>query len=139
MFRGIRGFKKDIDGFVSGYERGAHAAVKRVAKQWFKEVVDITPKDTGFASSKWKYKVNSRPPMVKIKHPTPGRGNWTPAKVPTFYNFKYGDTLYMYNNVEYIVKLEQGWSEQAPKNFFLNATIRARRRMKKELKKLDKK
>lgn len=134
MFRGMKGFLRDIEDFGENTKRGAQAAVKREASNWFGEVVSLTPHDTYFAQSMWKYTVNRKPSGGSIKHP--GGNYYTPARTPTFYNFDVGDILYIYNNVEYIQALEDGWSSQAPANFANNSARRADRRLQRALNRL---
>lgn len=130
MFRGLKAFKKELNDFAKDVPRGGIIATRRVAVQWFSEVVETTPVKTGFASSMWKYTINQRPFGGKIKHP--GGTSYTGARTPAFTRFKPGDTLYIFNNVEYIKPLEDGWSAQAPVNFFKNSARRADRRLQKE-------
>ncbi len=134
MFRGLKAFKQDTTDFLEKTKRGSQKALRETARGWFGEVVTLTPKDTGFASSMWKITINKRPPTQSIKHP--GGSKYAPAKTPTFYKLNTGDTLYLYNNVEYIVPLEHGHSKQAPKNFFHNSAMRADRQLQRRLNKL---
>lgn len=133
-FAGLNAFSKAFKNFAKEVPRGAQAAIRREAINWFDEVVDLTPVKTGFAAHMWKYTINTRPPHGSIKHP--GGESYPAASVPTFYNLKYDDTLYIYNNVAYIGLLEDGYSNQAPANFFKNSARRANRRLQKEFNRL---
>ena len=127
MFRGMKAFKKEFTDFAEEIPRGAQAAIRREASTWFGEVVRLTPKLSNFASSMWKTTINIRPPSGK--HQKPKGGSFSPANTPSFYNLKADDTLYIYNNVAYIGRLEDGYSSQAPANFFNNSARRADRRL----------
>ena len=127
MFRGLRAFKKEFKDFAERIPRGGHAAIRRESSNWFSEVVRLTPKDSNFASSMWKTSINSRPPTGYFQKPK--IGSFSPASTPSFYNLRGDDTLYIYNNVAYISRLENGWSSQAPANFFKNSARRADRRL----------
>lgn len=137
MFRGIKAFKKTITDFAEEVPRGGVKAIREEARNWFAEVVDMTPVKTGFASSQWKASINKRPSgKADIKYP--GGTNYAPASTPSFYNLGGKDTVYIYNKVEYINRLEDGYSRQAPKNFFKNSSKRAQRRLQNAFKRLVK-
>ena len=132
----MKKFKKAIKNFADDIPRGGHAAIQREAGHWFSEVVDLTPKLTNFASSMWKTSINSKPPRGgDIQKPK--EGSFSPAKTPTFSRLKADDTLYIFSQVAYIGRLEDGYSSQAPANFFKNSARRADRRLQKEFDKLD--
>lgn len=131
----MKAFKKELRDFSEGIPRGAQAAIRRVASNWFGEVVTLTPKDSNFASSMWKTSINARPPGGSFQKPKVG--SFSPASTPSFYNLKADDTLYMYNNTAYIKRLEDGYSTQAPANFFKNSARRADRQLQREFDKLD--
>lgn len=134
MFRGIRSFKKELGDFVDRVPKKAHRTARKIAREFFTEIVTKTPKDTNFASSLWKYKVNSKPTNIPISNPRGGR--YSPASTPSFSDFRMGDRLYIYNNASYLPRLNDGWSQQAPKNFFTNAVARAQYKLQKEFNKI---
>ncbi len=130
MFRGLKAFEKEFEDFAREVPRGGFKVTRLVAQGWFQEVVSLTPVDTGFASSMWKYSINTRPNSTTVKHPN--KGTYSGARTPAFTNFKPGDTLYIFNNASNIQALEDGWSAQAPANFFHNSARRADRRLQRE-------
>ncbi len=134
MFRGLKAFKKEFEDFATEVPRGGIKVTRLVAQGWFQEVVGLTPVDTGFASSMWKYSINTRPSTGTVKHP--GKGSYAGASTPAFTNFSPGDILYIFNNASNIQALENGWSAQAPANFFANSARRADRRLQREYDKL---
>jgi len=136
MFRGLNAFKREMKDFSHDVPRGGLKAIKKVSREWFVEVVNISPVYTGFFSSKWKWQRNHRPGTSLIKHPSPGHGQWGGARTPAFTTLRADDTLYIYNNVEYGARLEHGYSKKAPANFFNNSARRANRRLRNEFKRL---
>lgn len=75
-----------------------------------------TPVDKGFARASWFFSVG-HPSEDQL--PTPSAGervqrDAVTASVPTLMNAPVGETLWWANNAEYIERLEQGWSQQAP-------------------------
>lgn len=127
MFRGLSAFNKGLKGFAEGVPRGGVKAIREEARNWFAEVVSLTPVDTGFASSKWKFTINKRPSSSVIKHPN--MGSYSAASTPAFSTLGGNDTLYIYNNASNISALEKGHSSQAPANFFNSSQRRAKRRL----------
>jgi hypothetical protein len=126
MYRGLKAFKKEFRDFSEQVPYGGHKATRDAAKKWFEDLVQISPVDTGFFRSKWRWSVGRVRTKTPIKHPHPGRGTYAPPRTPAFTSFKMGTKLYIYNNVVYGPRLEDGYSRQAPRNFFRNAAIRAR-------------
>lgn len=135
MFRGLATFKKDLQGFAEEVPRGGIKAVREVAKGWFAEIVSLTPRDTGFAKSLWKYSINVKPPTEVINNPR-SRGPYAAAATPAFSTLRPDGRLYIYNNVAYIKRLEEGYSDQAPRNFVKNSTARANYKLQSEFDKL---
>lgn len=131
----MKAFKKEFKDFATNVPRNGHVVTRKVAKEWFSDVVRITPKDTQFTSSVWSYKVNTRPGGSVINNPR--FGSYSPASTPSFSDFKMGDKLYVFNNAAWIVKLENGYSKKAPRNFFKNATARANYKLQREYDKLN--
>lgn len=104
----------DPSGFAVEVE-GAHSdLVVKIALEIDKSLVLSTPVDTGRARSNW---------MPSISYPSSDKGPPTSeaaamaraasafSEVPPF------PALYLTNNLDYIQKLNDGWSKQAPANF----------------------
>lgn len=70
-------------------------------------VVEGTPLDTGFARASWQPSLNT--PQVAAG---PGDAMGQVALVTA--QMKAGDKFFMLNNAAYILRLEYGWSQQAP-------------------------
>jgi len=75
-----------------------------------------TPRDTGFAANSWL--VTNSPDDAG----TPG-GNAVDGKLSVLNKIKMGETIYINNGCEYIRRLEEGHSQQAP-NGFVAVTVR---------------
>jgi len=135
MFRGMKAFKKDFSDFTNNVPRGGIAAIRRVAKGWFAEVITLTPVDTGFTRSMWKYSISNKPNAIIVRNPR-SKGPFKSPNVPGFSGLRPGDTLYIYNSVAWISRLEDGYSNQAPRNFFKNSAYRANYKLQREFNKL---
>lgn len=74
----------------------------------WKELYTLTPKDTGAARSSWNISVNT--PNYEFD---PSKTN-TSISIP---QSKINDTLVLATGCPYMSVLNNGWSQQAPKNF----------------------
>ena len=130
MFVGMVAFKKDFNDFTKRMVREGNKAIREEAKEWFAELVYLTPKDTGFAAYNWKVSVDVKPSTELVRNPR-NKGPY-PSSIPEgIEGATIRSKIYMYNNVAYIKKLEDGWSKQAPKNFVKNSARRANNRLQK--------
>ena len=110
----------NIDSFIRGFRQyetdlkdEMTTIVVEASRVWYTNLVKRTPKDTGFAKMNWHFTVNSKPPTESIAAPEVRVNHATPV-TPRFSEVKYGDVVYIYNNVSYIEDLEYGKSNQAP-------------------------
>jgi len=113
MFDNINLFINALDEYEKRIKDELDAITTATAKVWFTNLVRRTPKDTGFARMNWHFTINDLPPSNVIYSPKT-RSTYADAQIPSFRNVNYGDVIYFFNNVEYIDKLENGWSDQAP-------------------------
>jgi len=72
-------------------------------------IIQSTPVDTGRARANWNISVNS------VIYTTTDSTS-APDTNPTL-DYKEGDTYYISNNLPYIQRLNDGYSQQAPANF----------------------
>jgi len=101
------------------------AIVSKTVIDLFRAIIRRTPVDTGRARANWFLGYD---PDDAI-----GEHDWTDA-IEFGYDPNKGVTIWIYNNLEYIIPLEEGWSDQAPQgmvsrsliefNQFLQAAIR---------------
>lgn len=99
--------------------REMEAALKKIYKEFESEYSDTvreamlktrsylilyTPKATGWASEHWSLGVNYTTEEIELK-------------IDSLNNLKIGDSIFHYNNVPYIARLDEGWSSQRPAGF----------------------
>ena len=116
-------FELDLAKFGQKALDNAEQVVRKISLDMHSRIVERTPVDTGRAKAGTHISINMQP----IGESGPGEHGISP--------FKLGDTVIIYNNVEYIVPLEYGHSKQAPQGMFrisfndvvthLGATIRS--------------
>lgn len=116
-------FELDLAKFGQKAIDNAEKVVRKIGLDMRSRIVERTPVNTGRAKSGTHISINT--------HPTGEEGPGESGINP----FKLGDTVIIYNNVEYIVPLEYGHSKQAPQGMFrisfnevvthLGATIRS--------------
>ena len=106
-------FGLNVSKFVEKTGVRLDLVVKKIAFDVFSSVVKRTPVDTGRARASWTIAINrtdlTTAPVgssVSITSPTAALGP-----------VKWGDTVYISNNLPYIVPLNNGSSVQAPEGF----------------------
>ena len=111
----------NLDGLAAATDEIKDQIQRKVAFELYSELIQTTPVDTGRARAGWSMDVKhgSFVPPVKdggmiyrLQNPT------TPVKAPW---------IIIYNNVEYIVGLNEGHSKQAPKRFVERAAEKVKR------------
>lgn len=96
-------------------EQRADNIKRKIALEIFKELIETTPVDTGRAKAGW-----NMGPMLTANVPSKDKSgygydvsmNVNPSMAP-----KDAEIIYIYNNVEYIGRLNAGSSTQAPREF----------------------
>ena len=108
--------------FTAGIEHRADNIKRKIALGIFRELLETTPIDTGRARAGW-----SLGPMLGSDVPPKDKSGYgfdasmqvnpsmAPANAPI---------IYIYNNVEYIGRLNEGTSTQAPREFVQLAIAR---------------
>jgi|GEM_PF-279419 hypothetical protein len=130
MANDFRHFSIQLDRFAEKVKLSPGLVAKRVAFDLFGRIVRRTPVDTGRARSSWNISVNTVNRAVVAEVRTHVRDQINPRLVqrakrlaaskfalqPLKNDFvvKTGDTIWISNNLPYIVRLEQGHSRQAP-------------------------
>ena len=100
---------------TAGIEQRADLIKRKIALEIFSELLQTTPVDTGRARAGW-----SMGPELTGKVPPKGKSGYgfdvsmqvNPSMVP-----QNAPIIYIYNNVEYIGRLNAGSSTQAPREF----------------------
>ncbi len=96
-------------------EQRADLIKRKIALEIFKELIETTPVDTGRARAGWNLGpmlTANVPPKDKSGYGYDVSMNVNPEMAP-----KDADIIYIYNNVEYIGRLNAGSSTQAPREF----------------------
>jgi hypothetical protein len=109
-------FSLNVRAFADRVEARRETVVRRVLMDIFRELVEATPRDTGYAQSCWAVDPASYPPVNLARG---GPGPYSPRFAEgeaAIRSFRVGDGLvgYIYNNCRYIIPLEYGHSSQAP-------------------------
>ena len=99
-------FELDLARFGQKALGNAEKVVRKISLDMHSRIVERTPVDTGRAKAGTHISINTQPAGEN----GPGESGINP--------FKLGDTVIIYNNVEYIVPLEYGHSKQAPQGMF---------------------
>ena len=79
--------------------------LKKLSLDAFEYLVNKTAWETGFLRSRWDVATNIYPPDEMEKHP--GGNSYRAAAFPPV-RIMWGDTVYLFNNVEYAKYLETG-------------------------------
>lgn len=110
---GIKNYRKILN------KRMMHLEKKGAEYLW-NELYTKTPKDTGAARSSWNISINA-PNYSFNKNKTSNSLN-----IP---QFKLNDTLIISSGCPYIKVLNNGWSQQAPKNFVQISVLNTKKYM----------
>lgn len=95
--------------------------MKSASIEFFRQVIIVTPVDTGRARYGWYITVGE--PSKEV----PDEGKYSMPNITNhsrFTQFTVRDKLFITNNVPYIDKLNKGSSKQAPARFVENAAVR---------------
>lgn len=118
-------FTLDLQKFAKKVGGKTETVIRRVAYDAFSRVIRKTPVDLGRARANW------IPLVGKIPTGTidtlDKSGDATIAKVAAeSKNFKPGTIFYLVNNLPYINRLENGWSQQAPSGMVQTTMVEVR-------------
>ena len=108
---------------------------KKISLDAFRDLVRLTPRDTGFAKSMWRVSINVSVPIFE-KTGAPGM-KYPPAQYPDK-KINFGDSVHLYNNTAYIGFLNNGTSKQAAAAFIDTAFMRAKLTAERLFKSLSK-
>lgn len=88
--------------------------VKKIAFELYRDVIFLSPVDTGRFRASWVMRagraVPEAPPEGEAQYPVPD----ALKSLRSIDNFRLGQTIWISNPVEYAVALEEGHSQQAP-------------------------
>ena len=110
-------FSVDLAKFGQKAIDNGEKIIRKIGFDMHTRIVQRMPKDTGRATANQQISINSLPLGSVLEFDK--SGNATISKgVDALARFKLGDTIFLYNNVEYIIPLEYGHSKQAPGGMF---------------------
>lgn len=107
-------WKNKPSNFSFNVKADAEKLIKNIAADVAQGVVMATPVDTGTARGNWK--VSSTPDTSYDNTASDKSGQGALQKIFVFIsqNTKLGSVVYIQNNLPYIERLEDGYSQQAP-------------------------
>jgi hypothetical protein len=121
-------FSVDLAKFGQKAVNNAEKIVRKTGFDMHARIVKRTPVDTGRAKANTQISVNSLPSSSSLAKDTTKSSPIADAGQIDFGlqskaltavgKFNLGDTIFIYNNVEYILSLEFGSSKQAPAGMF---------------------
>lgn len=100
--------------FALQVKADAEQRIKNIGMDLIQGVITATPVDTGAARGNW---IASKTPIKTYdENDTDKTGQGTINRTFVFFaqNAKLGSVIYLQNNLPYIERLENGWSDQAP-------------------------
>lgn len=114
----IAAFTLDLNKFIASTRIAADVAVRKIAFDLFSAIVKKTPVDTGRARSSWTvgvgYPNTSVAPETKRKRSAARATEKSLSQLRKLARFKLGQSIYLLNNLDYVIFLEEGSSKQAP-------------------------
>jgi hypothetical protein len=110
-------FSVDLAKFGQKAVDNGEKIVRKIAFDMHSRIVQRMPADTGRAKANQQISINSLPSGSVMEFDK--KGNATISKGnKALASFNLGDTIFLYNNVEYILPLEYGHSKRAPQGMF---------------------
>lgn len=106
-------FSLSLATFARKYEEKAETLVKAVALDVLKTIVLRTPVDTGRARGNWQVTIGV-PATGRLERLDKQGAAAIASGSSAVAGFKVGPTIWLVNNLPYAVRLEYGWSKQAP-------------------------
>jgi len=105
-------WKVSPNSLIAHVKAETESQVTKIAERIFNGVVSRSPVDTGSFRGAWTVSIGS----PNYKYDRIG-AKGSPAAAPTYpgvHGFKLGQSVYVTNAAPYSLRLEQGWSKQAP-------------------------
>lgn len=115
-------FTLQLDRFAAKANGNMDLVVRKVCFDIFARVIMRTPVDTGRARGNWMAGVGTMP-IGETGAIDKGGAATAEAIQGVSLSAKAGDIVYLTNTLPYILKLEQGWSSQAPSGM-ISVTLR---------------
>lgn len=121
----LKVFANRMNKLANKVEKNTESLMKDVGYSILSRVVYDTPVDTGRARANWLVNFGSSNNYSTTQkdvagHSTVGKGS------DIIGSYKYGNVVYITNNVDYIVKLNNGWSNRwQPEAGYVERSIKA--------------
>lgn len=114
-------FSSDIKKFSEKTEKAYNAVFRGTALDLARRIIKRTPVDTGRARANWKVQINIAPSIVSDSSDKTGARTMKEAS-NVISRYKFGDSIFIVNNLPYIEALEDGHSDQRP-NGMVKVTV----------------
>lgn len=106
-------FELQLAAFAEKAGKNADAVIKKVSIDIMAKVVKRSPVDTGRFRGNWVMSIGS--PDITQKEVTDISGDSTISRESSkLANFNIGPSVYIMNSLPYAIRLENGYSQQAP-------------------------
>lgn len=106
-------FAAQVERFRAKTEAKIELAVRKIAMEVFREVILMSPVDTGRFRGNWQVEIGNVPQGTVALEDKDGRATIAAADAKAL-GLKAGQSIYLVNNLPYARRLEYGWSKQAP-------------------------
>ncbi len=110
-------FTLDLGKFGQRAIDNGEKIVRKIGFDMHSRIVMRMPRDTGRATANQQISINTLSSGSILEFDKSGNSTISKGGT-TLARFKLGDTIFLYNNVEYIIPLEYGHSKQAPSGMF---------------------
>lgn len=107
-------FSDELDNFANLFPSTANQLIRLVALEALQNVVPATPVDTGRARSNWFVNVDT--PINETTDETKYNPHLL-SEASKLLSPTSSNVIWLTNNLPYIVRLNEGWSGQAPAGF----------------------
>jgi len=126
IIKAIGDFKKVFSKIGEDFEKDTMDLLRESMLKMNSDLASFTPRDTGWASQHWSMGVNRTTEDEAVV-----------IDVAALNKLAFGDVVYHYNNVPYIKRLDEGWSQQRPTGFTDLVVIKISNYLIKKVKKLS--
>ena len=118
------GFASDIDSWKNKSINRSNDAVKYLCFNMSNQIIKLTPVDTGIAKNNWQASLDS--PDRSKSSSANKTGSDAVSKANEKSRMAAGHVYYFVNSLDYIKRLENGWSKQAASGMVMITVARFR-------------
>jgi len=119
----VSGWSIPFDQLAAKAKLDIDIAVRRSTIKLFESVVNLSPVDTGRFRGNW---FPSHGVILKQVEEGAQAGDST-KRLDRIYTFPVGGTVYLSNSLPYAMRLEHGWSKQAPTGMVRKSAVQFKR------------